>query len=528
MIRHPQLRKAAAFLESNQPASATKLLREYLKQHPRDPSALHLMAETAARQGRHGEAEMLLAQCVELAPELIVARFAYANALLNVNKPEAALREGEYLLKREPGNPLFRVVKAISLESIAEHAASAALWRDLVHQYPERSVWWVRYGHVLRALDLPDECISAYRKALQLDPSSGDAWWGLADLKTFRFGKAEIDAMEDSLARDGVPTEDRTRLHFSLGKAYADIGIYERSFDHYAKGNALRRLGIKHDPDVLSAHVARCKSFFTADLFRTRRDSGCSSREPIFLVGMPRSGSTLIEQILASHSQIEGTRELADLASQSMELQRMAAQEGIGYPEVLGKLDAAALKRQGERYLESTRVHRKLGRAFFIDKMGSNFVHVGFLQLILPNARIVDVRRDPLACCFSNFAQLFPTGQNNAYRMTDIARHYRDYLELMDHFDRVLPGKVHRILYEDLIAAPETEIRRMLDFLDLSFEPQCLEFHKTGRVVTTASSEQVRSPIYKDALEQWRHYERWLQPLKSALGPALAIWAGVR
>ena len=518
----PRLREAAASLENNRIGLATKLLREFLTRHPRDINALYLMAEAAIRQGRHADTERLLAQCVELAPDFTAARFRYANALLQANKPEAALAEAEKLLGPEPRNPLFRRLKAVALEGTGNFAAAAALWRELTEDYPARQDCWERYGHALRGMGLREDCIAAYRKVVELDPGYGGAWWSLADLKTFRFSEGEMERMELQLSRPELLAQDRTQLHFALGKAYADLKLYEKSFSNYARGNAIHRLGFKHDPNVMTAYVARCRSVFTADFFRKRTGSGSAATDPIFIVGMPRAGSTLVEQILSSHSQVEGTRELFDLAAISRYLQfEIAPKEGCDYPEALEKLDAAALKQLGERYLDSTRSHRKLGRPHFTDKMGPNFVHIGLLQLILPNARIVDVRRHPMACCFSIFAQLFPKGQNDAYRLTDIASVYRDYVALMAHFDRALPGKVHRIFYERLVAQPESEVRRLLDYLGLPFEQACLHYYNTDRVITTASSEQVRNPIYGSALEHWRHYEPWLGSLKAALGPVL-------
>jgi tetratricopeptide (TPR) repeat protein len=528
LSQRPRLREAAAMLESGQLGPATRFLQEFLKTRPNDVNALYLFAEAATRQGGEKDAELLLARCLKLAPNFTAARFEYVNALLRVNNPKRALSEVETLLKQEPRNPLFRMLQAHVRESVEDYAASAATWRALCTDYPNRSDCWVRYGHALRSMGSRDESIAAYRHAIKIDPSTGGAWWSLADLKTFRFDEAEIECMEGQLPRADLSTDDRTRLHFALGKAFADRKFYEQSFGHYVKGNALHRLGFNHDPDLLTAYVARCKALFTTEFFRARAGSGDDSAEPIFVVGLPRSGSTLVEQILASHSQIEGTKELSDLAAIPGYIRTdIAPNNGAGYPGILETLDAETLKTLGQRYLHTTRAHRKLGRPFFVDKMGPNFVHIGLLQLILPNAKIVDVRRHPLACGFSIFAQLFPKGQNDAYRLTDIGHHYRCYVELMAHFDSVLPGKVHRVLYEDLVANPETKVRRLLDYLNLPFEPTCLEFYKTNRAVTTVSSEQVRSPIYRDALEQWRHYEPWLGPLIEILGPVLTDYPAV-
>jgi tetratricopeptide (TPR) repeat protein len=524
----PRLRGAAGLLERGSAGLATNALREFLARHPRDANALYLLAEAAARQGRNAEMQALLAQCIEAAPDFTAGRFRYANALMQANRPEAALIEADALLKKEPRNPLFRRLKALALEGTQDFAAAAELWRGLIEDYPARYDCWERYGHALRGMGLREDAIAAYRKTIALNPGYGGAWWSLADLKTFRFNDADTNQMESQLARADLAAGDRPQIHFALGKAYDDKKLYEKSFGHYAKGNALYRLGFDHNPDVMTAYVAACRKLFTADFFRDRAVSGCSTAGPIFIVGMPRSGSTLVEQILASHSQIEATRELPNLATVSWRLQQEAMKTyGIEYPAVLAKLDAAVLARAGEHYLESVRAHRKFSRPFFIDKMGSNFLHTGLLHLILPNAKIVDVRRHPLACCFSIFAQMFPKGQNDSYDLMDIGRAYRDYVDLMAHVDTLLPGKVHRVFYEDLVARPEAEIRRLLDHVGVPFERACVAFHKTDRVVTTASSEQVRSPIYRSALEHWQHYEPWLEPLMGTLGSVVTAYPAV-
>jgi len=525
-LRIPQLQEAERQLRRGRVADADRILRDFLKAQPRAPGARYLLAEVVSRAGAYDDAELLLSQCLKLAPTFGPFRFSYAQALLRTNKPDTALAETETLLREEPKNPLFRRLKAVVLEATQNFESAVVAWRDLLDDYPASPDLWLSYGHALRASGARDDCIAAYRRAIALEPALGAAWWALADLKTFRFSQAEIETMEGALKRGDIADEQRVRLNFALGKAYADQKLYENSFDNYASANALYRKSIRHDPQTLTNYVAQCRRFFTADFFQARAGTGCESNAPIFLVGMMRAGSTLVEQILASHSQIEGTRELSDLATI---FQSLLANAGLerGYPDLLGTLDAAELRRVGERYLESTRAYRKAARPYFIDKMGANFAHIGLLQLILPNAKIVDVRRHPLACGVSIFAQLFPKGENDAYSLTDIGRHYHDYVELMAHFDRVLPGKVHRVFYENLVAEPEAEIRALLDNLGLPFETACLEFHKTERVVATVSSEQVRSPLYRDALEQWRHYEPWLGPLKEALGPVLDTYPSV-
>ena len=527
-LRHPRLQEAASFLAADSSNLAEDILEQHLKSHPQDVQALHLMAEVMLQNKRPDRAEDLLAQCVELAPNSATARFGYAKVLLQMNKAEAAHKQADELLKVDPRNPVFRRFEVVLLDWMGEFEAAMTCCRGLLTDYPNRADVWVRYGHSLRSLGLQDDCIAAYRKGVELCPTHGGAYWSLANLKTFCFSDDEVAKMESHLARTDLVADDRTCMHFALGKAYADRKLYKRSFENYAKGNAIYRLSITDNPDVLTEHVAACRALFTEEFFRERESFGCDSRDPIFIVGMPRAGSTLVEQILASHSAIEGIKELPNLMLIGRHLEdRVAPIHGTDYPGVLARLDADALGALGEQYLQSTRLFRKLGRPYFTDKMGSNYVHINMIHLILPNARIIDVRRHPMACCFSNFTQHFSKPQTYTYRQTDLGRSYTDYVDLMAHFDRVLPGKIHRVFYERLVADPETEVRRLLAYLELPFEESCLEFHKNERVVTTVSSEQVRRPIFRDGLEQWRHYEEWLGPLKASLGPVLDSYPDV-
>ena len=520
---HPCLREAATLLGAGHLRRARTVLEDFVAKHPVVVGALRLLAEIAAREGRNKDAEDLLAKCVKLAPGSRDLEFSYVSTLIEANKPDAALQEIEKVLTDDPRNSTFRGLKAISLEAIEEYESAAALWQGLVQDYAT-DVGWLRFGHAVRYLGRWQQSITAYRNAIELNPSFGRAHWSLASIKTFRFSDIEIEQMESHIRRADLPAEDRPLLHLALGKAYADMGLYDRSFSNYARGNALQRLGIKYDPDIATAYVAQCKKFFTVDFFDARAGCGAGDNAPIFIIGMPRSGSTLVEQILASHTQIEGTKELLELP----ELVRTDILcPGADYPEVLQTFDAATFDRLGERYLKATRIHRRLGRPFFTDKMGENAMHVGLLQLILPNAKIVDVRRHPLACCLSNFTEYFAKGHEHRFRLTDGARLYRDYVELMEHFDRVLPGTIHRVIYERLVADPEAEVRRLFAYLGLPFEGVCLEFYKNKRAVNTVSSEQVRMPIFRDGLERWRHYEPWLGPTKKTLGPVLDAYPDV-
>lgn len=522
-----RLTEAAVLVHAGKAGQAAKLLREVLSQNPNDATALYMLGDIAASQGNDKPALDLLTRSLKVSPGHLAARTRRAQVLLQMGDGAAALEDVRHLLAEQPRNPDYRMLQARALEAVEDFAASVDVWRALAEEYPDTAGCWIGYGTALRLLGHRDEGIAAYRRAIAADPASGDAWWALADVKTFRFDDADVAEMSKQLARPDLPGASRVRLHFALGKAHADRGLYEGAFTHYAKGNALHRDTIRHDPDVLSRFVAGCKQHLTAEFFKQRAGHGSPSRAPIFLVGMMRAGSTLVEQILASHSQIEGTRELADLAAVSRRLQAEAAAQGLSHWQVLERLSAGDAAKLGEHYLDAVEPHRHQGKPFFLDKMGANYSLIGLIQLILPEARIIDVRRHPLACGFSIFSQLFPHGQNDCYRLEDIGRQYRDYVELMAHFDAALPGRVHRVFYEDMVAQPEREIQRMFDYLGVPFEAQCLDFHQTRRVVATVSAEQVRRPIYKEALEQWRHFEPWLKPLADTLGPVLAAYPEV-
>lgn len=513
---HPQARAAAQHLERQDFDAARPILRGHLSAHPHDPHGLYLGAELARQIGNRNEAEYLFSQCVTHAPEFHAARFHQANMLLETGKPDAALVRAGELLAGDPHNPVFVALKAMALELLDDFPQAAQSWRDVLDAGAPAD-YWVRYAHVLRALGRSDEAVAACREAIARDAGYGLAWWALAALTSFRFTDDDIAEMETLATRPDLQPHNRVPLLFTLGKAYADRAQYEKSFAYYARGNALKRLSVQHDPASMTAHVARSQAVLTDGFFRERAGYGASSRAPIFLVGMLRSGSTLVEQILASHSQVEGTRELFIVGALAREVTALTGSPQP-YPDVLAQLTEENARTLGERYLDIAAPHRKTGRPNFIDKMGNNFAHIGLIHLMLPNAKIIDVRRHPMACGFSNFIQLYANGQDQTYRLSDIGQHYRDYVRLMAHFDRVLPGRVHRIFYEQLVAEPEKEIRRLLDYLELPFEQSCLEFHRNVRAVSTISSEQVRRPLHAEAVEHWRHYEPWLGPLKNALG----------
>ena len=525
-IRNASLRRLVADLPDKNPEAAERSLRDYVSDHPRDPDGLHLLAQHVFKLGRKREAAALYAQCLQLAPDAVAARYQYADLLAQLNRYEAALTELDILLSQDSRNPLFRNLKASILETIGETPQSAAIFGELSVENPARAETWVSYGHSLRAIGRQDESVAAYRRAIECRPFFGHAHWGLANMKTVRLGDADIDAMKTQLNRTDIPSEDRVMLQFSLAKAYEDRSEYERSFEYYAKANAVLRLGMSYDPATLTAGVAANKALFTPAFLRSRQGAGCQTPGAIFIVGRPRSGSTLVEQILASHSAIEGTAELPYIAALSSRLANRDSNTTLGakYLPALADLAPEAFAPLGEEYLRDANIHRKLDRPFFIDKKPGNFFHTGLIHLILPNAKIIDARRHPAANGLSMFKSYSSKGR---LRLAELGKFYRDYVELMAHFDAVLPGMVHRVIYEQLVANPEAEVRRLLDYLGLPFEENCLRFHETKRTVLTPSSEQVRRPISSDAVDYWRAYEPYLGSLISSLGSAMTCYPEV-
>jgi len=516
-VHDPQLQEAAAALAANVLHVAEPILRARLKETPEDVAAIRMLAELAGRIGRNRDAEMLLRRALELAPAFHAARSNLALVLHRQNRTEEALDELAKLSVVDPDNPGYANLKAAALGRIGEFEEAIALYEMLLQRGSKHPKVWMSYGHALKTVGRQEESIEAYRRAVALQPALGEVWWSLANLKTVRFSDADVASMEAALTGSNLAIEDRFHLEFALGKAYEDRKDPARSFGHYASGNALRRAQLRYDPDEISGQVDRAIETFTSQFFASRAAYGCDAPDPIFILGMPRAGSTLIEQILSSHSQVEGTMELPDIPALANQIQ----EGGASYPEALVTLSAEETRRLGQSYLDRTHIQRKEGKPFFIDKLPNNWLHIGFIHLILPNAKIIDARRHPLDCCFSNFKQHFARGQGFSYGLEDVGRYYVDYVRLAAHFDAVLPVRVHRVIHERLLDDPEGEISALLQALDLPFEDACLNFHHNKRAVRTASSEQVRRPINREGVGQWLPYEPWLTPLKTALGSVL-------
>jgi tetratricopeptide (TPR) repeat protein len=521
--RDPGLLRAATALCDERIPEAEALLRAHLMRAPTDVAAIRMLAEVAARLGRDEDAETLLARCLELAPGFHAARQNYALVLNRGNRQAEALQQADALLAVDPANASYRNLKAVILSRIGDADQAIALYEAILAEHPRHPKLCTSYGHALKTAGFQQRAIDAYRRAIAIDPGHGEAYWSLANLKTFRFDAGDVAAMQRQLARDDLVDEHRHHFDFALGKALEDAGDYAASFRHYLAGNTLRRATALHEPAETTARMRRARKTYTREFFAQRSGFGSDAPDPIFIVGLPRAGSTLIEQILSSHSQVEGTMELPEIISMTRML-RQRSQVPSSYHEVLAGLDADAVRALGEHYLERTRIHRRSAAPFFIDKMPNNFAHVGLIHLALPNARIIDARRHPLACCLSGFKQHFARGQNHTYDLDHLGRYYSDYVELMAHFDDVLPGRIHRVIYERMVDDTEQEVRRLLDYCGLPFEEGCLRFFENPRAVRTASSEQVRQPIYREGVDHWRHYEPWLTPLKTALGPVLACY----
>jgi tetratricopeptide (TPR) repeat protein len=500
--------------------AAEHTVRQYLLTHGNHVEGLRLLAQINMKLDAVDDAECLLEKVLALTPDYRAARYEYAIALLARQKHVRAREEMETLLETDPNNRVYRTAHATICAGMGDYARALPRYREVLAETPHDPELHLSLAYALKTIGEIDAAIESYRAAAAARPHYGEAYWSLANLKTYRFTDAEITRMRAAEASPNIPPVDRYHLCFALGKALEDRGEYAQSFALYERGNALKKAECRYRPEPLERNARLQASVCTREFFAARQGAGCPDRSPIFVVGLPRSGSTLIEQILASHSQVEGTMELADIPRLVQELHgREPGGATPRYPGVLADLTAEDCLRLGEKYLSDTRAYRT-GKPFFVDKMPNNFRNLGLIHLILPNAKIIDARREPLACCFGNYKQLFASGQEFTYGIDDITRYYRMYAELMAHWDDALPGRILRVRHENLVDDLETNVRRLLEFCELEFEPACLEFYKTERTVHSASSEQVRRPVYREGVDQWRRFEPWLGPMRDALGPS--------
>ena len=510
---------------------AEQLCRNFLRTHKHHVEAMRLLAAIGNELGIFTDAELLLDSCLEFDPDHDHARYDYANLLLKMQKFESAYKQTRILVRKQPGNLAYRSLLANAAAGIGDHKRAIDEYNNVLKKSPRQNNMIVMRGHAEKTIGDLDAAIRSYKSAYKLKPDYGDAFWAMANTKNYRFTDGEIEHMAKYEASEQTSLDDRIHICFALGKALEDRDEYKGSFGYYSRGNALKNESVKHKSTHLNMHTSAQMDVYTADFFANKKNVGCPAADPIFIVGMPRAGSTLLEQILASHSSVKGTYELPNIIALVQRLRgshELVEQSGSTpkYPHMLTEIEDDYFRRFGEQYIEDTRLYR-LGANYFIDKNPNNFFNIGLIRLILPNAKIIDARRHPMACCFSGFKQLFGQGQEFSYGLKEIGNYYREYVELMEHWENTLPGFVLKVEYEDVVDDLEYQVKRMLEFCKLPFEDACLQFHQTKRSVRTPSSEQVRQPIYRSGLDYWRNYEPWLDPLVEALGPDLRCRYGL-
>lgn len=500
---------------------AEDICRQFLLKIPHHTEGMRLLADIGMRLGVLDDAEFLLESALQFEPKNVRVRIDYAQVLRKRQKFRLALEQARHLLQSAPENPQFQSLYGIECMQNGDYAGAQQAFDNVLKQLPGDPITLTSKGHAYKTSGEYDAAVESYRAAIASRPDYGEASYSLANLKVYEFGDAEIDAMLARERDETLPLMDRVHFSFALGKAYEDRKNFATSFEFYSRGNQLKKSQSRYDAKQMSEDLQSHQNVCTAEFFADRSTMGHTAPDPIFIVGLPRAGSTLLEQILSSHSMVDGTLELPNIPSLSQRLRRRARQESaVGYPEVLADISADEAQAFGEEFINDTQIHRQ-GAPFFIDKMPNNFRHIGLIQLILPKARIVDARRHPLACCFSGFKQLFAEGQEFSYDLQDIGRYYADYVALMDHWDSVLPERILRVQYEDVVVDLEAQVRRLLDYCGLPFEDSCLSFYETDRSVRTPSSEQVRQPIFASGLDQWRNFDEWLGPVRDTLGPIL-------
>jgi tetratricopeptide (TPR) repeat protein len=507
---------AADLMFSDDIVTADQVCRGFLQQQKHHPDAMYVLALIDIKQNAYDEAELLLDSCLLLVPEHRRARAEYAALLNRTGKFELALQQAEKLLAEKTKDTSASVLQAVAKVGLGELNTGIQIFLEILKQEPHRASIWLQLGHAHKSLGQIQQAIDAYKQAVTHREHYGDAYWSLANTKSYRFGDDEIEKMERVLATQPLSHDDRTHMQFALAKGLDDAGKHTAAFDVYQQANSEKFAISDYRADHVRRQIEDQIAFFSEAFFAKRASFGHSDRAPIFIVGLPRSGSTLLEQILSAHSQVDATQELQFVLSVAKRLR----QQG-DYPNQLEDISNSTFTEFGEQFIRDTQAYRQQA-AFFIDKMPNNFLHVGLIKLMLPNAKIIDARRDPMDCCFSCYKQLFAEGQDFTYDLTALGSFYTDYVRLMEHWEKVLPGFVLRVQHEDILNDLEQQTRRMLDFCGLEFEPQCLEFYNNQRAVQTPSSAQVRRPINRDGVGRWEAVSDELTELRKALEPILA------
>lgn len=514
----PELLNISSLINEQRLDKAEPQCRQFLLKHPKNVEAMRLLAKIGMELGVTDDAETLLKSALEFEPEFHLARFDYVGVLQKRKNFVAAIEHAHILRKKVPEDYNYRRLYANACLNMGRHEEALDLYNDVLTIDPENPQILLMCGHAAKTIGRVEEGIDYYRRCYTAKPDYGDAYWSLANLKTYSLSDQELNEATKREASDQTSTNDRIHLCFALGKAYEDREDFAVAFEFYARGNSLKSRELGYHADSVTTEVNVQIEVCNTQLIEAKSNIGHAAADPIFIVGLPRSGSTLLEQILASHSEVDGTLELPNILNFVAQLNgRRMANENAKYPYVLSDLSEDAIQKLGKAYIEDTRVHRG-GAPYFTDKMPNNFRHIGLIKMILPNAKIIDARREPMACCFSGFKQLFSEGQAYSYKLEDIGRYYKDYVRLMDHWESVYPGQILRVQYEDVVDDLETQVSRIMAFCGLQMEPTCLEFYKTDRLVSTPSSQQVRQPIFKTGKQQWKNFESYLQPLKTVLG----------
>jgi len=517
-----ELLSVATLINERQLDKAESLCRQFLLSHPRNVEAMRLLAKIGMDMGIFDDAETLLRSALEFEPDFHLGRFDYVGVLQKRQKFEAAFRQARILKKSDPDDHNYKRLYANTCMNVGRHEEAIEIYNEVLEVDPENPQILLMCGHAAKTIGRVDASITYYQRAYTAKPDYGDAFWSLANLKTYTLNDHELEIAQRSEAAAQTSVEDRIHLCFALGKAWEDRHDIARAFDYYDRGNRLKKETLGYRSEIVTAEIDAQIAVCNVQLLEAKSGFGHPAPDPIFIVGLPRSGSTLLEQILASHSKVDGTFELPNILNLVARLNgRRMANEAPKYPGVLAELSKSEIDELGKTYIEETRVHRS-GAPFFTDKMPNNFRHIGFIKMILPNAKIIDARRAPMGCCFSGFKQLFAAGQAYTYGLEEIGRYYRDYVRLMDHWDKLFPGGILRVQYEDVVDALEVQVARLLNYCGLEMQQACLDFHKTERRVSTPSSEQVRQPIYRRGLQQWQEFDAFLQPLKAALGKELS------
>ena len=519
----PELRTVISYLANNKVQDAERLAKHFLRDNKTHPEGMRLLAEVLTRKNILDEAQFLLETLVALQPKMIPARLQLFHVLMRRQRFHSAFDIAASLNKDAPTDTgEIKRAYAAAAFAVGNIEEAKDLYAQLAKNAPADHLIPISQGHIFNAIGERENAVAAFQRCISLKPAHGDSYWSLANTKSYRFDDNEIASMQKLEESDPLSTLDRVQICFALGKALEDKNLFDDAFNYYDRGNSLKLPTTHYDPVQLRKRVQAQIDVCTSELFESRQHVGVQNIDPIFIVGLPRAGSTLLEQILASHSQVDGTMELHNVLDLAKRLRgRDADQDGTPrYPAILGDLDNDLFAQFGAQFIDQTRIYRGSGQ-LFIDKMPNNFFHIGLIKLILPNAKIIDARRHPMACCFSGYKQLFGEGQEFSYGLSQIGEYYKEYVRLMAHWDAVLPGHVLRVNHEDVVADLETQVHRILDYCGLEFESACLEFHKTERTVRTPSAEQVRQPIYTSGLEQWKNFEHYLAPLKEALGSEL-------